>query len=359
MNTHARNSLFPQVVDIAVRLGALLFLLAWSVVILKPFLLPTVWGIILAVACYPVYEKLLQKLPGRKKLSAAVVCLALLLTILIPCAMLGESLYSGISLVRTSWEKGGLQIPPPTEQVKSWPLIGNKTYELWALSSKNIEEAIKPFAPQIKSAGATALSSLAGLGFAVIQFVFSIIIAGILLASSENAVRAGNSIAAKLHPQSGGALLHDAETTVRNVARGILGVAVVQAFLAGLGFAVAGIPGAGLWGLLALITGIIQIGVGPIMLGGVIYMFATSSTLAASLFLVWTLLVIPLDNILKPILLGQGAPVPMTVIFLGSLGGFLNSGIIGLFVGAVILSLAYKLTVLWAIDTESAAAPIE
>jgi predicted PurR-regulated permease PerM len=138
-----------------------------------------------------------------------------------------------------------------------------------------------------------------------------------------------------------------AETTIRSVTRGVLGVAVIQSLLAGLGFAVVGLPGTGIWALPCLISATVQLGVGPIVIPAVIYVFATGSTLTAVLFLIWSVIVLLLDNILKPLLLGRGVDVPMLVIFLGSIGGMLMMGIVGLFIGAVVLALGYKLLQGW------------
>jgi predicted PurR-regulated permease PerM len=139
----------------------------------------------------------------------------------------------------------------------------------------------------------------------------------------------------------------NAEITIRNVARGILGVAFIQAFLAGLGFLVAGIPGAGLWALFGFVLAIVQIGVGPVVIAVLIYAFLKLSTLTAILLTVWCIPLLLIDNVLKPLLLGRGAPVPMLIIFLGAIGGFISFGTIGLFVGAVVLSLGYNLFLLW------------
>lgn len=138
--------------------------------------------------------------------------------------------------------------------------------------------------------------------------------------------------------------------TVRNVVKGILGVAIIQSLLAGTGFVVAGVPGAGLWAFFCLMLAIIQIGIFPVVIPVIIYMFYTASTLTAGLLTVWLILVSLLDNFLKPILLGRGAPVPMLVVFLGAIGGFFSMGFIGLFVGAVILSLGFKLFRVWLDD---------
>lgn len=134
---------------------------------------------------------------------------------------------------------------------------------------------------------------------------------------------------------------------MRSVTKGILGVALIQAILAGIGFMVMGIPGAGLWALLCLLLSTVQIGIFPINLPILIYVFATADTMPAVLFLIWSLIVGSLDNVLKPLVLGRGVSVPMAVIFVGAIGGFITSGIIGLFVGAVVLALGYKLVLAW------------
>ena len=149
----------------------------------------------------------------------------------------------------------------------------------------------------------------------------------------------------------GGADLVDISTkTVRSVVKGILGVAIIQALLAGIGLMVTGVPGAGLWAFLCLLLAIVQIGIFPVTIPVIIYMFSTADTFTAALLTGWLILVSLLDNLLKPILLGRGAPVPMLVVFLGAIGGFLSMGFIGLFVGAVILSLGFKLFRVWLDD---------
>jgi predicted PurR-regulated permease PerM len=142
--------------------------------------------------------------------------------------------------------------------------------------------------------------------------------------------------------------------TIRSVARGILGVAFLQSILAGLGFLAVGVPGAGLWALLCLLLAVVQIGIFPVVIPAVIYVFYTADTSTAVLFLVWGVLVSALDNVLKPMLLGRGVNVPMAVIFVGAIGGFLASGIVGLFIGSVILVLGYQLFMAWLYGTTEA-----
>lgn len=344
-NTDTRD--FVRVLDIVVRLVFLAALAIYSFQILQPFLMIILWAAILSVSSAPLCVKIAKLLGNRPKTAAALTSLILLMIILVPSFYLAESLVTGVSLVSDSWEQGKFRIPPPTEQIKEFPLIGDQIFDYWALAYTNIEKSLEPLAPHLKAASGWVLGAATSIGVVVANFIFSIIIAGVLLANREKCAEAMELLSSRLNSTRGRELLHDAVLTIQSVTRGVVGVAFIQAVLTGIGLAFAGIPGAGLWALLALILGIIQIGVTPILLTAVIYLFSTATTLKASLFLVWALMVGPLDNILKPILLGRGAPVPMLVIFLGALGGFIRSGLFGLFVGAVILSLAYKLLLSW------------
>ncbi|MFB3077591.1 MAG: AI-2E family transporter, partial [Lysobacterales bacterium] len=145
------------------------------------------------------------------------------------------------------------------------------------------------------------------------------------------------------------------EATVRGVARGVIGVAFIQMLLVGLGLGIAGVPWAGLWTFLALLLAIMQIGVAPIMIGAIIYMFTTADTVPAVLFLIYGVFVSAIDNVLKPLLMGRGLDVPMAIILVGTIGGMLTSGIVGLFIGAVVLAVGYKLFMTW-LDEETLAA---
>jgi predicted PurR-regulated permease PerM len=155
------------------------------------------------------------------------------------------------------------------------------------------------------------------------------------------------AIAVRLAGERGADLVELARATVRSVARGILGVALIQAILAGLGCLVVGVPGAGLWALVVLILAVVQLPTFIILAPIVIYVFYTTGTVPAVLFAIWNLLVGGCDSFLKPVLMGRGVDVPMLVVFIGAIGGFILNGIIGLFLGAIILSLGFKLFELW------------
>ena len=220
-----------------------------------------------------------------------------------------------------------------------------------ALASNNLEAALSKITPQLKKFGIPLLSAAAGAGVGTLKFVVSIIIAGVLLSNDAGGGQVARAIATRLTGERGTMAVELAVATVRSVTLGILGVALIQTLLASLGFLLVGVPGAGLWALLVLILAVVQLPtilvLGPI----IVYVFSTSSTVIAVVFAIWSILVGISDAFLKPLLMGRGVDVPMLVIFIGAIGGFMTSGIIGLFVGAIIFSLGYKLFLIW-LDTD-------
>lgn len=343
-----------RVVEVMIRVGVLVFILGWCFQILSPFISLMLWGLIIAVVEYPIYNGLRKKLKGRNKLAVTLITITFLALLVVPTWLLADSLLEGIHYLREAYNAGQLTISPPDEeQVKTWPAYTKPVVDAWRMAAGNLQAAAIKFAPQLKDASKWLLSALAGTGVGILQFVFAIIIAGVLLVYSEEGGNALKNVFVRLAGDQGTHYAEISETTIRNVVKGVLGVAVIQTALAAIGFVVAGVPLAGLWTLLCLILAVVQIGVGPVVLGMAIYLFATDSTLTASLFAAWSIVVTLSDNILKPILLGKGAPVPMLVIFLGSVGGFIASGFIGLFLGPVILTLGYKLFGLWLVGESS------
>lgn len=335
------------VVDIVVRLAVLAFLLGWCILILQPFMSLILWGIIIAVAIYPVYESLRKRLKGRSGLAATLISLFFLLALLIPTLLLADSLAEGIVHIRDIYREGQLVIPAPGEQVKNWPMFMKPVADFWKLASENLQAAVSQFQEPVKKALGWVLSFLMGAGMGILQLLASIIVAGVILGYSDSGSAAIKRVFVRLAGDRSHSYAELSTVTIRNVVKGILGVAATQSLLAGIGFFVAGVPLAGLWTLIALIFAIVQVGVGPVVIPVVIYVFMTAEPLTAWLFLGWSILVLVSDNVLKPFLLGRKAPVPMLVVFLGSVGGFISSGFLGLFLGPVMLSLGYILYNNW------------
>ena len=340
--------------EVFIRLGLMLALVVWCFQIVRPFISPIVWGIIIAVALNPIYVWMLPRFKGKRGLTATVLTLLALGLLLTPAIKLSGTMVENARELAGNVKDGSLEIPPPPERVKNWPVIGERVHESWALANENITDALSTYEVQIKSAGSWLLSTAAGAGLGVLMFAVSIVLSGVFLTYAEGGNEFARKLGRRLAGERGEKYAQLAGATVRGVAQGVLGVAFIQALLAGIGFMVMGVPAAALWTLLVLILGIVQISPGLVIIPSIIYVFSSASTVPAVIYMIYMLAVSLSDNILKPILLSRGIPVPMAVIFIGAIGGFIMQGIVGLFVGAVIMVLGYDLFMLWLNEGEEA-----
>ncbi len=336
-----------RTMEVSIRLALVAGLMVWCFAILRPFLSTIVWALVLSAALYPAYNWLLEKFKRSTGMTSFLFTAAILLALMTPVLMLSGTLVESAKDFATELEDGSLNVPPPPLRVKDWPVVGERIYETWQLANENLEGALTKFEDQIKSAGRWLISTAAGAGLGILQFAVALIVAGVFLAYSDS----GESFARKLGRRLAGARGEEfanlASSTVRSVAQGVLGVAIIQALLAGIGFMAMGIPGAGLWTMLVLIMATVQLPSGIILIPSIFYAASIADTLPTIIYGAWMIMVSLIDNVLKPILLGRGASVPMAVIFLGAIGGFVLQGIVGLFLGAIVLSLGYELFMLW------------
>jgi predicted PurR-regulated permease PerM len=332
--------------EASIHIGLAVLLSTACLLFLWPFLPLLAWGIIIALSAYPVFQKLQRALQGRAGISAIVFTLVLLLLLVVPVILLAGTLVEGVQTMATRFKEGSLIIPPPPAGVETWPMIGAPLKSLWSLASEDLSQAVRSFAPQIKSIMPGLFSVSAGIGLTVVQFALSIVLAGVILANARAAYEVTCSLCNRLFGEKGLEIQQLIGATIRSVTTGILGVAFIQSILAGLGFLIAGLPGAGLWAVVFLIAAVLQAGV-LVLIPAVIYMFTTASVTTAAIFLVWCVFVALIDNVLKPLLLGRGVEVPTVVVFLGAIGGFVALGLIGLFIGAIVLSVGYKLFLAW------------
>jgi predicted PurR-regulated permease PerM len=332
--------------EVAIHIGLAILLTIACIVILWPFIPLLAWGIIIAVAAYPAFKKLQRAVGGRPVVASAVFTLALLAVLIIPTFLLAGSLVDGIQSVTAHVRSGAPMVPPPPASVSGWPLVGGPLNNLWARASRDLSALVHDYAPQIKAVVPQVLSASAVLGGTILQLLLSIVVAGVLLANAQAAYEMTRSLMNRLFGEKGPEFQQLVGTTIRSVTFGILGVAVIQAIFASIGFLVAKLPGAGVWAVVFLVAAILQVGM-LVLIPAVILVFATATTTKAVIFLIWCGIVGLMDNVLKPILLGRGSTVPIVVVFLGSIGGFIAMGIIGLFVGAIVLSVGYKLFLAW------------
>ncbi len=337
-------------IDFVIRLFILSLLAAWCFILLRPFIAVIVWGVILAIALFPLFLWLKARMGGRAKLAGTILTLLGIAIIIGPVSVMATVFVSNAQDLANSLAADTLAVPPPPEGISTWPLIGEPLHNIWQQASVNLGAVLGEFEPQLEQLAKSLLFLAANTGLNLLKFLLSIIIAGVLMLNAEGLNRSLTKMFSRLTPTQGQAFVQLAASTIRSVTRGIIGVSVLQSLLIGIGLTVAGIPAAGLLALLCLFLTIIQIGPGLVVLPTIIFAWSTMKTLGALLFTVWMIPAMLIDNVLKPILMARGLPVPMVVILIGVLGGTLAHGIVGLFVGPVILSLGYELMRAWIND---------
>jgi len=333
---------YTKAIATALRIGFVGLLVILSYLILKPFVVIVMWGIIIAVGIYPLFKKFAKLLGNREKLASTLITLFALAVLIIPSYYLMESTIDGVQNIAAELEEGTFKVPPPSASVAEWPVIGQPVYDSWKLASVNIEAAIKAFEPQIKEFASSLLSGVVGLGATILLSLVSIIIAGALMVKADSAEIVARKAFKIMIGKQGEGFTELAGATIRSVVQGVLGVAVIQSVVSGIVMLIFDIPIAGLWALIVLFLAIIQLPPLLILLPIAAYSFSILDTTSDVIFLIISIIISASDTFLKPIFLGRGVDVPTLVILLGAIGGMMLSGIIGLFVGAVILALAYK-----------------
>jgi len=331
----------------AIQIGLIFLMASWCLKIISPFLGLVAWAAIIAVAIYPMHLKLSAKMGGREKGSAAIIVLIGLAVLIAPTWSLTGSSIDTAHKLATGLEAGTLSVPPPNEKVAEWPLIGKKVHSVWSDAAKDLETTLTKYSNQVKAFSTWLIKTVASTTKGILGFAISIIIAGVFMVGAATSYHAFRGVGHRLAGERGADFVDLSVATVRSVAKGVLGVAFIQTLLAAIGLIVMDIPGAGIWASIILLLAIMQLP--PLLVLGpiAIWVFSVADPIPATIFLVYCLLVSFSDAVLKPMLLGRGVDVPMLVILLGAIGGMISSGIIGLFFGAVILALGYKLFMFW------------
>ena len=335
-----------KIFEIVLQLGLVFLILGFCIKLLMPFMMPILWAIIFAIVLYPMFNFLQKKLKGRKSLASFLIIATLLLLIILPTVAFFNSVTTTVMELKAGVEDGTVKVATPGQNIKEWPLIGDKAYDFLYALSTDMEKGLLEYKEQIVEVSKKLLGSLVSSGVAVLQVILSIIIAGVFLVSTSSQNLATNFIK-RIAGDNGDEFLNISVSTVYQVVKGILGVAIIQTLIQAVGLFGANIPFAGVLTLICLMLSIIQIGPIIINIGVIAYLFSQDDTTSAVIWTVFFILSGLSDNVLKPLLLGKGALVPMLVIFLGVIGGFMMSGFIGLFVGPIVFSIGYKLFVSW------------
>ena len=333
-------------VEMAIHLGFIGFLAYWTFILISPFLPFIVWSIVLTVALYPAFDRLAAGLGGRRGLAATLITILGLLVVIGPVTWLGLGLIEGLRTLVEQLDSGKL-IPPPSEAIKAWPLIGQPLYDYWALASTNVRSALTPLLPQVQLLGGILLDTVSSVGTGMLKFLVSVIIAGFLFSPGPLLVVAAKSLARRIDATHGEKFVELAGATIRAVSRGVIGISILQAVIGGAGMSLAGVPGASLLTLAILVLGIIQIG--PMLIVAPLVVWSwTTMTVGPALALTACMATVSfIDNVLKPFVLTHGLASPRLVTFIGVIGGVLAYGFAGLFVGPVVLAVAWDLANAW------------
>lgn len=359
-----RAFLSEDLLDFFVRLGLLIIAIVACERIFAPFMPLMIWGLILGVCFYPLHESLRKRMqwsPGR---SATMLVLVLIVLIGAPTVLLSISFAEHVIGVVEDLRGGNFQLDAPSESVRELPFIGEKLYAYWTAAAADMSGTLQDLEPMLSDLIKKALSGAASTAGTILFFMGALIIAGIMMAYGEPGAAVLDRVYRRIAGEERGSYLHRLSTlTIRSVATGVVGVAFIQALLLGVGFLIAGIPAAGLLALIVLVIGIVQLPALVISIPAIAYIWGVGDggTAMNGIMTVYILVAGAADGFLKPMLLGRGVDVPMPIVLIGALGGMVSAGIVGLFVGAVVLSVGYELFMGWLDQTvpEGAEAALE
>lgn len=342
-----------RLMDVLIRAGLIGLMAVLCYQVFSPFLALMAWSIILAVTLYPLHQRLARRVGGKQWLASTLLFIVGMLLIVIPTGLLLNSFADSVRGFIGAVKSNTLEIPVPPEAVRKWPVAGEKIYGLWSKAHADLPGFVQSLQPKIGDLAQKALAVVASIGGGLLLFLGSFIIASIVMAYGESGARTSRAVFRRIAGAARGeALTRLSTATIRAVALGVLGVAFIQAIIIGLALLIAGVPAAGVLSIIALVLGIAQVPALIVTLPVVLYIWSSGDygNAAAITFTIILLLAGMADNILKPLMLGRGVDVPMPVILFGALGGMASGGILGMFVGATVLALAYEIFKNW-IDT--------
>jgi predicted PurR-regulated permease PerM len=324
-------------------------LLAGSLWTMLPFLGALIWATTIVVATWPVLLWFERHLGNRRKLavvSMTVIVSAVFITpfCLVVVALL-DAIESSPAIIRDFLAQG---LGPPPSWISGIPIVGEKIAEQWqALAAGGTDAVVDAIRPYMRSAGAWAMSATGGIGMTIVHILFIVILVAILYSQGETAARGVLDFGRRLGGERGEGTVKLAGQAVRSVALGVIVTALVQSTLSGIGLWASGIPHAAILTAVIFVLGIAQLGPVPILIPAIGWLYWTGETGWATALLIWSLPVIALDNVLRPLLIRRGVQLPMLLIIAGVIGGLIGFGVLGLFVGPVILAATYTLTKAW------------
>lgn len=332
-------------------LGVLLILgmIAASFWILRPFLPAIVWATMIVVSTWPLLLRLQDRLWGRRALAAAVMSLALVLIFVVPLLLAAVAIVGNAGRF-VAWVQSlaSSPLPPPPEWLARLPVLGSPAARLWAREAANGFEGLSAkVAPYAGAATSWFIAQIGGLGIAFVQFLLTAVFAAIMYVGGERAVKGILRFAHRLAGERGEISVRLAGRAIRGVSMGVVVTAIAQAGLGGVGLAVCGVPFAVILTAVMFMLCIAQLGPGLVLAPAVIWMYWGGNTVLGSVLLAWSLVVGIMDNFLRPVLIRRSADLPLLLVFIGVIGGLIAFGLIGIFVGPVVLAVTYTLSQAW------------
>lgn len=349
------SSDITRIILFVVVIGALLLASLWT---LLPFLSGMIWATTIAVATWPLLLRLERATGGRRALAVAAMTLLVLLVFIMPFALAISTMLDAAgrspAVMNAFLTKG---LGPPPAWIQTIPVVGGQVADQWqtvaAGGPEGLAELLQPYG---RSAAAWAISATGGVGRMVVLILLTVVLVAILYSNGETAARGVLAFAHRLGGETGERTVRLAGQAVRSVALGVVLTALVQALLAGIGLWFCGIPHPALLTAITFILGIAQIGPVLVLAPAVFWLYWTGSSGWATALLVWSLPVAALDNIMRPILIRRGVQLPILLIVAGVIGGLISFGVVGLFIGPVVLAATYTLAKDWVARGQSDAA---
>ena len=339
-----------RLLDVLIRAGLIAVLAVLCYSVFAPFLTLMAWAVILAITIYPLQQSLARRIGGKQGFAATIVVVVGCVLIVAPTAVLMDSFGSSIHAFIGAVKDNTLEIPPPRDSVREWPIVGKKVYDIWSKAHTDLPSLVQSLQPKIGELARKALSIVASIGVGLLQFLASFIIAGIVMAYGDEGARGSRAIFERVIGSGrGDSFARLSTATIRAVAQGVIGIAFIQAILVGLALLVADVPWAGVLAAITLVLSIAQVPALIVTVPAIVYIWSSDSygTGAAIAYTIILLISGMADNVLKPLMLGRGVDAPMPVVLLGALGGMAAAGILGMFVGATLLALGYQIFMSW------------
>jgi predicted PurR-regulated permease PerM len=338
--------------DLARATLAVLFmvgLLAASFWILSPFMPALIWGTMIVVATWPLMLRVQERLWRRRWLAVTVMTIVLLLIFIIPLSLtIGTIVTNADEIAGWTQSLGNVRLPEPPEWLQKLPLVGHKAESTWRELAATAPEVLRQkLAPYARDVARWLVAEAGSFGMLTVHFLLTVVISAILYAQGEAAAAGMRRFSRRLGGAYGEEMVHLAAQAIRAVALGVVVSAIIEAALGGIGLAVAGVPFAAILAALIFIFSVAQIGPGPVLIGAIAWLYWKGDSGWATALIVWSLLIVGVDNVLRPILIKAGADLPLLLIFAGVIGGLVAFGLVGIFVGPMVLAVAYRLLEAW------------